>query len=98
MKKCGYFLGNAFDIVGERVKKDSQMISRRAKKEVYSIKIRNHKKEPVVVTVVENFYGDWEIIKSSHKHRQKNASTAEFDLLIPKDGETELTYSVLLQW
>ncbi len=97
-EKVRLYLGNAFDIVGERVKKDTKKISGRAKKEAYSIKIRNHKKEPVVVTVVESFYGDWEIIKSSHKHRKKDASTAEFDLLIPKYGETELTFTVLLQW
>lgn len=91
-------LGNAFDIVGERTQTDRREISKRAREEDYSVKIRNHKQEPVLVTVVENFYGEWKITNSSHPSRKKDAQTAEFDLQIPKDGEVELKYSVLLKW
>lgn len=97
-EKIRIYLGNAFDIVGERNQTDRREISKRAREEDYSVKIRNHKQEAVLVTVIENFYGDWKITNSSHPSRKKDAQTAEFDLQIPKDGEVELTYTVLIKW
>lgn len=97
-EKVRIYLGNAFDVVGERIQKETKKIGKRARQESYEIKLRNHREEDVVITVIEKIWGDWEIIAKSHPFRKKDARTAEFDLSVPKDGETVLEYTVLIQW
>lgn len=97
-EKVRIYLGNAFDIVGERTKKSTKKIGERARREEWQIKIRNHKDELVEVVVIERFWGDWEILKSSHKFIKKDARTAEFKVAVPKDGQTVIEYTVLYQW
>ncbi|MGP8020536.1 MAG: DUF4139 domain-containing protein, partial [Limisphaerales bacterium] len=73
--------GNAFDLVGER-KQTSYNIdnSRRILDESFEIKLRNHKKEPVEIRVVEHLYrGDnWEITAYSDTFLKTDAHTMEF--------------------
>ena len=92
------FLGNAFDLVGERVAKSSNRISDRAREEEIEISLRNHKKESVEIVVVERFYGDWKIERSSYPFVKKDATTAEWKVRIPAQGEATLTYTVMIQW
>ncbi|HHS50923.1 MAG TPA: DUF4139 domain-containing protein [candidate division Zixibacteria bacterium] len=91
------YLGNAFDIVAERVQKDYRRISNRIREEDYEIKIRNHKDEDIVVTVVEKFWGDWFIKSSNIRGEQKDSRTQEWQVAVPKDGETVLTFTVRFQ-
>jgi len=97
-EKVRIFLGNAFDLVGERIKKSSKKVSARAREESYEISLRNHKKEAVEILVVEHLYGDWNITGRSHTFRKKDARTAEFKIPVPANGETTLTYTVVFQW
>ncbi|MBN2102988.1 DUF4139 domain-containing protein [bacterium] len=92
------FIGNAFDIIGERIVKESRKISQRSRQESVEIVIKNHKKESVSITVVERFGTDWQITGASKKHQKKDAETAEFDVPVSAGGETMLTYTVLLNW
>jgi len=92
------FLGNAFDIVGERAQKSRNQLGKRSRDEEYEIKIRNHKSVPVQVVVVEHAWGDWQIRNASHAHQKKDANTFEFTIDVPKDGETVITYTILLRW
>ena len=51
------YTGNAFDITAERTRTDFHVeSSQRWIDESYQIKLRNHKKEPVTVQVVEHMY------------------------------------------
>ena len=97
-EKVRIFLGNAFDLVGERVQKSSKKISSRSREEEYEISLRNHKEEDVGIVVVEHFYGDWEITQRSHSYTKKDARTAEFAVPIPAKGEVKLNYTVLLRF
>lgn len=97
-EKVRAFLGNAFDIVGERVQTAQRNISSRVAEEDYEIKLRNHKTEAVVVTVIERNYGDWRIVQESHKHTKKDAAKAEWEITVPADGETVLTYTARRTW
>ena len=97
-EKVRIFLGNAFDVVGERIQKSLKKISSRSREEEYEISLRNHKEEDIEVVVVEHLYGDWEIIKRSHPFMKKDARTAEFILKVPARGETTLAYTVVLRW
>ncbi len=95
-EKVRVFLGNAFDIVGERQKTDFKKISDDITEESYQIKLRNHKEEAVEVVVVEHLYPytEWEIRESTHKYEKKDANTIEFKIQLDKDQEVVLNYTV----
>ncbi len=92
------FLGNAFDLVGNRVEKSSKKISEKAREEEYEISLRNHKKEDVKIVVVEHLYGDWKIVKHSYPFVKKDAKTVEFTIPVPAHGKVTLSYTVLTVW
>jgi hypothetical protein len=95
-EKVRVFLGNAFDIVGERQKSDFKKISDEITDESYQIKLRNHKEEIVEVVVVEHLYAytEWEIRESSHTYEKKDANTIEFKIQLAPDLEVMLNYTV----
>lgn len=95
-EKVRVFLGNAFDIVGERQKSNFKQISDDVSEESYQIKLRNHKEEPVEVVVVEHLYSyvQWEITESSIPYDKKDASTIEFKVQLAKDQEVTVNYTV----
>ena len=97
-EKVRVFLGNAFDLVGERVQESTKKISSRSREDAYRISLRNHKQEDVDIVVVEHFYGDWEIVRQSHPFVKKDARTAEFTIRVPAKGEVTLDYSVILRY
>ncbi len=95
-EKVRVFLGNAFDIVGERQKVDFKKISDDVSQETYQIKLRNHKEEAVEVVMVEHLwsYSQWEIQESTLPYEKKDASTIEFKVRLDKDQEVLLNYTV----
>jgi hypothetical protein len=95
-EKVRVFLGNAFDIVGERQKSDFRKIGEDITEETYQIKLRNHKEEAVEVVVVEHLYAytEWEITESSLPYEKKDANTIEFKVKLQKDQEVVLNYTV----
>jgi hypothetical protein len=94
-------LGSAFDIVGERTQTTFEM---NAKDhwivEKFSIKIKNHKKEPVAVIIKENLFrwSTWEIFDASDKYEKQDARTIHFPVEVPADGEKTVTYGVKYTW
>ncbi len=88
-------LGNAFDIVGERVVRDVREISNTSRQETVQIKLRNHKSEAVTINVVEHFSGDWSFIGETPTVVVKEAAKAEFQLRVPADQESTFEYTVL---
>ena len=42
--------------------------------------------------------GDWEILRSSLEFEKVDAGSAVFHVAVPKDGETRLTYRVLVTY
>ena len=87
-------MGDAFDIAGERKQTDWRKIADNLYEVAFEISLRNHKDEPVTVSVVEPMSRDWEILSSSHSCKKIDAHTAQFDISIAKDGETKLQYRV----
>ncbi len=87
-------VGNAFDVTGTRTQTDYKRVSDDVWRESYEIKIKNHKSGTQDVTIVEHFYGDWEVIKNSDKFEKTDAFTAEWKISVPADGEKTVTYSV----
>ena len=63
-------------------------------------KVRNHKKEPVNVRVVEHLYrwNTWTITSSSMPHSKTDAQTIEFRVPLQPDEEKTVTYTVHYTW
>ena len=95
-EKVRVFLGNAFDIVGERKKIDFKKIRDDITEESYQIKLRNHKEEAVEVVVVEHLsaYTEWEIRESTQGYEKKDAGTIEFKIHLAPDEEVVVNYTV----
>jgi hypothetical protein len=94
------YVGDAFDIVGERVQTDYKLIGSSAAEETYEVTLRNHKADDVEVRVVERLYrwSDWEIVEESAEHTDVDSQTVEYRVSVPADGETTVTYTVRYEW
>lgn len=87
-------VGKAFDIVAERVRKESVKLDDRRYRTTFEITLRNHKDEDVTVEVSEPVGGFWQVTESSLPARRVSATELAFDVPVPKDGQTKLTYTV----
>jgi hypothetical protein len=95
------YVGDAFDIVGERVQTDFKIdTSRRFMEESFQVTLRNHKAEDVEVRVVEPMYrwSQWQILEESQDHTKTDAQTIEFRVPVKADGEATVTYTVRYEW
>jgi len=100
-EKVRVYAGNAFDLTGERRRTDYRVdTNRQTIDESFEIKVRNHKKEPVDVRVVEHLYRwiTWDISAKSDPYRRTDSKTIEFPLTIPPDGEKAITYTAHYTW
>ncbi len=91
-------VGNAFDIVAERMQKDYRRISDRVHRATHTITLRNHKDEDVTVHVQEMVGGDWEIVAHTHPYAKLGARALEFVVKVPRDGETVVTYTAQITY
>jgi hypothetical protein len=93
--------GNAFDLVGER-KQTNFRVDTGDKwiDETFEIKLRNHKKEPVEIRVVEHLYrwSNWNITAKSDEFVKKDSQTIEFRVPVKPDEERTVTYTVHYSW
>ncbi len=100
-EKVRLVLGSAFDLAGERRQAGYRVESgKETAEESFEIKIRNHKKEPVEVRVVEHLYrwSTWKILASSDPFETIDSRTIEFRVKAPPDGEKVVTYQVRYSW
>jgi len=91
-------LGDAFDVVGSRKQTDWKKIASDTYEAAFELSLRNHKKEDIMVKVVEPIPGDWTMLSSSHEYTKTEAFTAEFAIPVPKDKEIKLTYRVRMRF
>ncbi len=95
------YLGNAFDLVGERDQTNFQLITRNTLEETYEIHLRNHKDDQAVeIRVPETLYrwSNWEILDASHEYTKVNSSTIEFRPIVQPGEEVVITYTVRYTW
>jgi hypothetical protein len=91
-------LGDAFDVVADKKQTDWKKRASDSYEAAYEISIRNHKKEAVVVRVTEPVPGDWQVLNSSHAYTKADSGTLEYKVPVPADGETKLTYRILMRY
>ncbi len=88
-------------MVGERRRTDYQINhGARTVDEAFEIRLRNHKREPVEVRVVEHLYRgySWNITIETEQHVKKDSQTAEFAVNLKPEEERTLKYSVHYTW
>ena len=89
-------VGEAFDVVGERVQSDFRKLGRDVVEESFDITLRNHKDEDIEVRVIERLFrwSNWEIVSSNFDHTKLDSNTIEFKVPVSADGETTVSYKV----
>jgi hypothetical protein len=95
------YTGNSFDLSGERRRTTYAIdMGKSMATESFEIKVRNHKKEPVEVRVVEHLYRgkNWEITTKSDEYQKKDSQTVEFPITVMPDGEKVITYTAHYTW
>lgn len=93
--------GNSFDLVGERKQTNFQVDSGdKWINETFEIKLRNRKKEPVEIRMVEHLYrwNNWQVTQKSDDFKKTDAQTIEFRVPIKADEEKTITYTVHYSW
>jgi hypothetical protein len=90
-------MGEAFDVVGERVQRDWRRIGNTYEVE-WEITLRNHKPEDVTVSVIEPVPGDWEILRESQAHEKVEAHTLRYRVPVPRDGAAKVSYRVRVRF
>lgn len=91
-------VGKAFDVVCERIQTDYNKISYNTYETEWEIKVRNHKKEEVIVSLIEPMYADWKVLESNYKFKKLDAHTIRFDVPVSPDEEASVTYRVRVHW
>jgi hypothetical protein len=94
-------LGQAFDVVGERVQTDFKVdTSRQTMTDSYRIALRNHKDVAVKVIVRENLFRwtNWEMVETSDPFVKVDARTVHFEVEVPPNGEKVVTYTARYTW
>lgn len=87
-------IGDAFDVVAEEVQTESKKITDRVYEQAYEIKLKNRKKEDIVVEV-ERYLGlYWEILSSSLNYEKKDSQNIIFKVPVKADSETVLKFRV----
>jgi hypothetical protein len=95
------YVGDAFDIVGERVQTDFRTdYDEDWMEESFEITVRNHKDEDIEIRIVEHMFrwSEWKILESSHEYEKMDAQTIEFTVPVEANGETVVTYTVRYEW
>lgn len=95
------YLGDAFDVVGERVQTDFSIdTGSKWIKETIKITLKNHKESPVTVRAVEKLYrwSNWKINKKTADYEKLDSKTIEFKLDIPANSEKVAEYTVHYWW
>jgi len=91
-------VGKAFDIVAERVRTNSEKLADNMYRTSFEITFRNHRQNDVIIEVAEPVGGYWEVVSESLPHRKVSAQELAFDVPVPADGETVLTYTVQVKY
>ncbi|MBS1186782.1 MAG: hypothetical protein H6R04_800 [Burkholderiaceae bacterium] len=96
-------LGDAFDVTADKKQTSFRKIDGDKKynytfESAYQIVLKNAKKEDVTVTVQEPMPGDWKISDESHPHVKSASNTATWQIKVPAESRTTLTYTTTVRY
>ena len=96
-------LGDAFDVTADKKQTAFQKLAGTGRynyvfESAYEIVLKNAKPEAVTVTVREPMPGDWAMLGESQPHVKAASGTAEWQVLVPAEGQATLTYRVRVRY
>ena len=91
-------VGDAFDVVADRVQKEWSQVDRCVAISSFEIELRNHKSTGVQVIVNEPVGGDWEVLKHDQPFVKVDSATLRFDVKVPARSSSKLTYQVRVRY
>ena len=91
-------IGEAFDVVGERVQTDYKRLGDNLFEVAFEVSLRNHKKEEIKVLVEEPIPGDWEMLSSTHSYEKVSAHLIRFEVPVAKDKEAKVRYRIRFKY
>ncbi|MGK2950932.1 MAG: DUF4139 domain-containing protein [Thiobacillus sp.] len=96
-------LGDAFDVTADKKQTAFQKLAGTSRynyvfESAYEIVLKNAKSEAVTVSVREPMPGDWTMVSESQPHTKATSGTAEWQVLVPAEGKTTLTYRVRVRY
>ena len=96
-------LGDAFDLTADKKQTAFQKLAGTSRfnyvfESAYEIVLKNAKPEAVTVIVREPMPGDWAMVSESQPHTKAASGTAEWQVRVPAEGKTTLTYRVRVRY
>jgi hypothetical protein len=91
-------IGEAFDVVGERVQTEYKRLGRNLFEVAFEVSLRNHKKEDIKVLVEETIPGDWEMLSKTHSYEKLSAHLIRFEVPVAKDKEEKVQYRIRFRY
>ena len=96
-------LGESFDITVRRKQTDFVKLGGSGpynylQEAAFVMELKNAKPDAVRVTVVEEIPGDWEVLAESQPHTKQAANLASWQIAIPAEGKTTLTWRVRIRY
>ncbi len=89
-------LGDSFDVTANKKQTDFHIVdsNRNIYESAYEIVLRNAKKTPETVQVIEPIPGDWTMLSSSLPYHKSSSATATWSVGVPPESAATLTYRV----
>ena len=96
-------LGEAFDVTADKKQTSFEKIAGTGRYNYiydagFEIVLKNAKDEAVQVKVVEPIPGDWQMLSESQPHKKEASNTAVWNVKVPANGKTSLTYKVRVRY
>jgi hypothetical protein len=97
-EKVSLKVGEAFDVVGDRVQKDWTQIGNCMGEGSFEIELRNHKDSDVSVELNEPAGGEWQVLQSSQPYAVVDAATFRFEVVVPAQKSAKVSYRVRVRY
>lgn len=97
-EKVKLYIGDAFDIVGQRKRLSYTAVASNIVRETFEIKLRNRKKVAETVRVVEHAWSDWKILNETEKSTKIDSNTFEYSVTLQPDVEKTIRYTIETGW
>jgi len=97
-EKVELTLGQAFDVTARSKQTSYERIGDNVIEVAFEDEIRNAKKEPITVAVIEQLPAEWKVLEESHPHEKARAFEARWTVPVPAEGTTVLSYKVRIKY
>jgi hypothetical protein len=92
-------IGDAFDVTIQPTLRQTTRASRRATDYAMSYVVRNARTQPITVTIRQDSLWRFnEVVTESIEGRRTDADSFAWDVSVPANGETELTFTIRQSW